>query len=190
MNIKELVKTYFKQHPNEELTHAPVVDWVTKEYLKTHPSPPRDPWRTIRGLYQDGFLVKVRKGVYKYDPELEYDRELEGFSVSQREIIFERDGYKCVICGLGRADGLEIHADHIIPKERGGKATIENGQTLCSKHNIQKKHYKQTESGKRMFIRLYELSKQNNDDEIRNFCEQILEIYEANNVNGHIVWKR
>ena len=190
MSIRELVKTFFMKHPNQELSHAPVVDWVTKEYLKTHSSPPRDPWRVIRNLHQEGFLVKVHKGIYKYDPELACSRELENFSDSQREEIFKRDGYKCVICGLGSADGLEIHADHIIPRERGGKATIENGQTLCSKHNIQKKHYKQTESGKRLFIRLYELSKQSNDEEVKKFCEQILKVYEENNVNGHIVWKK
>ncbi len=46
---------------------------------------------------------------------------------------------KCVICGLGIKDGVEIHADHIKPKDFGGKAEIENGQTLCAQHNFQKK---------------------------------------------------
>lgn len=190
MSITELIRIFFKAHPNEELTHGPVVDWVTKEYLKTHPTPPRDPWRAIRQLHQQGFLIKVRKGVYMYDPELVINRELEDFSSAQREEIFARDNERCVICGLGRADGLEIHADHIKPKDRGGKATIENGQTLCSIHNIRKKRYKQTESGKLMFIRLYDLARKNNDEEILSFCEQILSVYEDNDINGHIKWER
>jgi len=51
----------------------------------------------------------------------------------------ERDEYKCVICGKGIKDGVEIHIDHIKPKDFGGKATIENGQTLCAQHNFLKK---------------------------------------------------
>ena len=70
--------------------------------------------------------------------------------------------YKYVICGRGKADGVEIQADHIKPKELGGKAEIENGQTLCAQHNFQKKYYKQTETGKKFFIRLYEVAKKEN----------------------------
>ena len=44
------------------------------------------------------------------------------------------------MCGGGRAEGVEIHADHIKAKEFGGKAEIENGQTLCAQHNFQKKY--------------------------------------------------
>ena len=95
-----------------------------------------------------------------------------------------------MICGRGKADGVEIQADHIKPKELGGEAEIENGQTLCAQHNFQKKYYKQTETGKRMFIRLYELAKKNNDKELMAFCEQVLKVYEKNNINGHIVWKK
>jgi phosphoribosylformylglycinamidine (FGAM) synthase PurS component len=72
----------------------------------------------------------------------------------------------------------------------GGKAGIENAQTLCAQHNFQKKYYKQTETGKRMFIRLYELAKGNNDRALMKFCEEILEIYEKNNINCHIIWNR
>ncbi len=64
-----IILEYFKAHPNEELEHSPVVDWVTREWLKEHENPPRDPWRAIRYLYQKGKLIKVKKGVYKYDPK-------------------------------------------------------------------------------------------------------------------------
>ncbi len=126
-------------HPNQDLEHGPVVDWVTEQWLREHPSPPRDPWRAIRALHQRGVLIKVKKGVYRYDPSAAQVRNLEDFSAEQREEIFRRDQYRCVICGRGREDGYEIHADHIIPKDLGGKAEIENGQTLCSIHNFRKK---------------------------------------------------
>ena len=110
--------------------------------------------------------------------------------LNKKNKILKRDNYRCVICGKGIADGVELHVDHIIAKDCGGKATIENGQTLCSQHNFKKKNYKQTETGKKMFIRLYELSKNIGDTETQNFCAQILKVFEKNNVNGHIIWKK
>ena len=75
--VSQLIKEYFYAHPNEDLKHGPIVDWVTEEWLKTHKSPPRDPWRAIRALHQQGFLIKVKKGVYRYDPASVNQRELE-----------------------------------------------------------------------------------------------------------------
>jgi len=71
-----------------------------------------------------------------------------------------------------------------------GKSTIENGQTLCAQHNFIKKTLNQTETGKKMFIRLYELAKSEGNEELKNFCAAILETYEKYNINGHIIWKR
>jgi len=190
MSQADLIMEYFKKHPKREIAHPEIVDWVVTEYKKRTGNVFRDPDRAIRKLSQEGQLIKINKGVYKYDPDFVQNRELEDFTPAQKEEIFKRDNYKCVICGRGRDDGVEIQADHIKPKELGGKAEITNGQTLCAQHNFQKKYYKQTETGKRMFIRLYELAKSNNDKALMKFCEDILEVYEKNNINGHIVWKR
>ena len=118
------------------------------------------------------------------------NRELEDFTAEQKQEILKRDGYKCVICGLGRENGVELQVDHIKPKEFGGKATIENGQTLCAMHNFQKKTYNQTTTGKKMFIRLYELAKKENDERLLNFCKDILDVFEKHGINGHIEWKK
>jgi len=189
-SVRELVIDFFVTNPNQELKHGPVVDWVTEQWLQSHDKSPRDPWRTIRSLHQEGFLIKVKKGIYMFDPDSVTTRELEDFSPEQKDIIFKRDNFKCVICGRGKRDGMEVHADHIIPKDKGGKAEISNGQTLCSEHNFRKKNYKQTETGKKMFIRLYELAKVRDDKELMNFCAEILEVFEKNGINGHIEWKR
>lgn len=188
--VSQLIMEYFYAHPNEDLKHGPIVDWVTEEWLKTHETPPRDPWRAIRALHQKGFLIKVKKGVYRYDPASVKQRELEDFTPEQKEEIFKRDNYRCVICGRGPQNGYEIHADHIIPKDLGGKAEISNGQTLCSIHNFRKKNYKQTETGKKMFIHLYELSKEIGDKNTMRFCEEVLETFEKHHVNDHIEWNR
>lgn len=187
--ISQLVLEYFLTHPSQDLEHGPVVDWVTEQWLNDHPSPPRDPWRAIRRLHQKGILIKVRKGVYRYDPSIADERELEDFTPEQKAEIFRRDNYRCVICGRGREDGYELHADHIIPKHLGGKAIIENGQTLCSIHNFRKKNYQQTETGKRLFIRLYELARSIGDIEMIHFCEEILSVFEKHHINDHIEWK-
>lgn len=187
--VRELIMEYFYAHPNEDLKHGPIVDWVTEQWLKSHRTPPRDPWRAIRALHQQGLLIKVRKGVYRYDPRAVIERELEDFTPEQKEEIFRRDNYRCVICGRGRHNGYEIHADHIIPKDLGGKAEVSNGQTLCSIHNFRKRNYKQTETGKKMFIHLYELAKSLGDTETMRFCEEILETFEKHHINDHIEWK-
>jgi len=179
---------YFKKHPKRAIEHPEVVDWVVSEYKKRTGQVFRDPDRAIRKLSQEGKLIKMEKGVYLYDPEFETCRELKEFTPAQKEAIFKRDNYRCVICGKGKADGVEIHADHIRPKELGGEATIENGQTLCGAHNYQKKLYKQTETGKKMFIRLYELAKKNKDIKLQRFCVDVLSTYEKHCINSHIKW--
>ncbi len=184
-----IIMEFFQNNPNRDIHHPEIVDWAVEEYKKRTEKIFRDPDRQIRKLHQMGFLQKIKKGVYRYDPKAIKKRELEDFTPALREKIFKRDDYRCVVCGRGRAEGVDIHVDHIKPKEFGGKATLENGQTLCGQHNMLKKTFKQTETGKKMFIRLYELAKKENNKELLNFCKQILEVYEENNMNGHIVWE-
>lgn len=189
-SISNLIKEYFKLHPKQDLKHDPVVDWVEERYQKIYSRKPRDPWRAIRKLHEEGFLVKIKKGVYRYDPENVRKRNLKNFSSSQKKQILKRDNYQCVVCGRGRKDGVELHVDHIKPKYLGGKATIQNGQTLCAQHNFIKKSLKQTEAGKKMFIRLYELAKKEGNNNLKQFSASVLENYEKYDINGHIVWER
>lgn len=70
----------------------------------------------------------VAKGVYRYDPDsINLRQDLEDFSQALKKQILERDNYKCVICGMGKKEGVELHIDHIKPKDLGGKAVLENG---------------------------------------------------------------
>ena len=188
--ITDLIIDFFTNHPKEEIPHGPVVDWVEGQYVKLYNTKPRDIWRSIRRLHQEGFLIKVKKGIYKYDPDLVINKHLEDFPPELKKQIFERDGYKCVICGRTANEGYELHVDHILPKDKGGKATLDNGQTLCSICNFRKKNYNQTESGKKMFIRLWEIAKEINDKKTMQFCEEILNTYEKYNINGHITWDK
>jgi hypothetical protein len=185
-SIKELVLEYFKMHPYENLKHGPVVDWVEKENIRLGGTKPRDPWRTTRQLYEDGILIKVGKGIYKYDPTYVNEVELFDFSPKVKNEIFKRDNYKCVVCGRGKKNGVEICADHIKPKDKGGSNTVENGQTLCTEHNLLKKNYSQTEAGKRYFIKTYEKAVTMNDNKIIKFCKEVFDVYDKHGINGHI----
>jgi HNH endonuclease len=186
----DIIKEYFEMHPNVEMHTKDVVDWVNSKYLERTGKIFRDPDRGIRSLYQKGFLQKITKGVYKYDPKYAQNKRQEDFTSVQKREILKRDGYRCVICGTGRENGAELHVDHIKPKDMGGLAVIENGQTLCSQHNFLKKNLKQTETGKKMFIRLYELSKKEGNQELQEFCIKILQTFDDFNINGHIEWEK
>jgi 5-methylcytosine-specific restriction endonuclease McrA len=54
--------------------------------------------------------------------------------------VLRRDGYQCVVIENGeRCIGVEdLHAGHIIPKSKGGMDTMENLQTECARHNLEK----------------------------------------------------
>jgi len=186
----EVIKEYFLKNPNRDIAHPEIVDWAVSEYENKTGLKLRDPDRAIRKMAQDGFLVKVGKGIYRYDPDFVQNRQLEDFTLQQKEVIFKRDDYKCVQCGRGKNQGYELHADHIKAKDFGGKAEIENGQTLCSVCNFRKKNYGQTESGKKMFIRLHDLARKTNDKEMLAFIEEVLSTFEKHDINGHIEWKR
>lgn len=186
----DLLMEFFKKNPNRDISHPEVVDWATNEWLKRTGKVFRDPDRGIRSLSQRGLLIKVAKGIYRYDPDLVQNRELEDFTEAQKEKIMKRDHYSCVVCGRGRKEGVELHVDHIKPKDQGGKATIENGETLCGTHNYQKKNLGQTEFAKRFTINLYNLAKSKNDKKMQDFFRQILEVYEKNKIDEHVVWEK
>ncbi len=52
--------------------------------------------------------------------------------------VFQRDSWKCVSCGRGSQDDVILHVDHIVPRSKGGKDSLENYQTLCDLCNIGK----------------------------------------------------
>ena len=186
---KNLIIEFFKANQNKDVPHPEVVDWLTAEYTRRTGKVFRDPDRGIRKLYQEGFLIKVSKGVYRYDPEQVGKNKVTSFSAAQKEEILKRGGYRCAICGRGKKEGMELHIDHIKPADRGGKAIVENGQVLCSQHNFFKKNLSQSESAKRFFINFHQTAKAEGEKELEEFSREVLELYEKHNINGHIVWK-
>ncbi len=135
-SLEAIAKSFFEANPNREITQQEVTS-----HIRSIRPDAQDPWRTVRKLYQEGWLIKVRKGVYQRIPGYAGQAADEHFTPAVREEIYRRDHSRCIVCGNGPHNGHEIHADHIRPRQLGGPSTVENGQTLCSEHNLLKKTY-------------------------------------------------
>jgi len=171
--VNDYIKEYFDKHPNKDIEHGDVVDYVFEHIPKA-----RDPWRAIRKLYQEGWLIKVRKGVYKRVPGYKGQHILTPFPPDVKEAIFKRDDYRCVVCGNGKHNGYEICADHITPQYKGGSNTLENGQTLCSEHNLMKKRYCTTDFLRKYCNTMIGRAREYNDEKVESLFRDILNVIE------------
>jgi 5-methylcytosine-specific restriction endonuclease McrA len=59
-------------------------------------------------------------------------------AVGLRFDVFKRDDFRCRYCGLSVDDGVVLHADHVIPRSKGGPTTLENLVTACAGCNLGK----------------------------------------------------
>lgn len=55
-----------------------------------------------------------------------------------RFTVFQRDGFACRYCGATAASGVQLHADHVIPRSAGGPDTLDNLVTACAGCNFGK----------------------------------------------------
>jgi hypothetical protein len=173
---------YFLERPNRDVPHDDVRPWINGECWTRLGQACDDPDRAVRRLADIGILVKVSKGVYRLDPDAITARSVEDFSEEVKLAAKQRDGWRCVMCGRGEAEGVEMQVDHIRPRSAGGSGEISNAQTLCSTHNYRKRHLSVYTAGKRMFERMLEQARQNPDvagesDRTTRFCEEVLNLY-------------
>lgn len=186
----EFVRTYFMSRPMEIISHGKSKADLENAYLMVTGKRLEDSDRAIRALYGEGFLEKIAKGKYRYNPQTSGTKEFVEFTQAEKDEIFKRDDYKCVVCGLGRENGLELHVDHIKPRSSGGEGVPSNGQTLCGKHNYLKKNFTQTETGKKSFIRLLELVESTEGDpnasSLEAFINDVLDLYDKYEIDTHI----
>lgn len=183
------VYSWFKKHPNRSIPHSESKSAIETSYQRLYGDRLEDSDRAIRKLGQEGKLIRDAKGVYRYDPTHRPKKSAaHGFDAETRAKILRRDGYRCVVCGRGTSDGVELHVDHRIPQDKGGKGTLSNGQTLCGAHNYRKKNLDQTQFGKKLFL---EWSKQLNalrnpteeQKRLRAFCKEVLALYRKHSID-------
>jgi 5-methylcytosine-specific restriction endonuclease McrA len=76
---------------------------------------------------------------------------------------------------------VDLHVDHIEPKDRGGKAILENGQTLCSQHNFQKKNLGQVTFSRKVFEQIREKAQADDSPEAKSvigFANEVLAVFD------------
>jgi 5-methylcytosine-specific restriction endonuclease McrA len=54
-----------------------------------------------------------------------------------RRRVIERDGLRCVYCGIDLLKN-EVHIDHVIAESQGGTTSFNNLQVTCAKCNLEK----------------------------------------------------
>ncbi len=62
----------------------------------------------------------------------------ESISKARRFAIFQRDGYRCRLCGRSAEDGATLHVDHRVPLAKGGSNEDDNLWTACDDCNLGK----------------------------------------------------
>jgi hypothetical protein len=81
------------------------------------------------------FKLMALDGEDDEHPPVLPSRPRRSISKAIRIAVWQRDGGKCVVCGV--TDNL--HFDHIVPISKGGTSdTADNIQLLCARHNLAK----------------------------------------------------
>lgn len=87
----------------------------------------------------------VCDGIYESYPTQKYCSDqckrdaVEARDTGNRWIIYNRDGCRCVYCGVTASES-ELSPDHIIPWVKGGQHTASNIVTSCLECNTSKQH--------------------------------------------------
>ena len=61
----------------------------------------------------------------------------ERIPVNLRRMVIDRDGLRCVYCGVDLVKS-EVHLDHVIPESQGRPTSYANLQVTCGKCNLEK----------------------------------------------------
>lgn len=80
--------------------------------------------------------------------QINWDAALENRARRKAEIaaglrfrVFVRDSFLCVYCGNGAKHGAILHADHVIPRSKGGETSLKNLVTACMDCNLGKSNH-------------------------------------------------
>ncbi|MBF9060639.1 hypothetical protein HKCCSP123_15765 [Rhodobacterales bacterium HKCCSP123] len=66
-----------------------------------------------------------------YSCKVQSTAKRSGLSLKTRYEVLERDGRRCVICGVSTRHDAVLEVDHIVPVAKGGSDDRDNLQTLC-----------------------------------------------------------
>jgi len=166
------------KYKNQILTTGFITEEAAKIYKsKTGKAYKELTGRHVRKLRERGLIKTPNKGNFIFDGDFSFSR-VSPFSEKLKKEILKRDKYICQMCGVKSQNGANLTVDHIIPQDRFGKATLDNGMCLCTKCENLKSNYGVYDFGKRMFKKYYQISKKKNDNKMMNFFKEILSVFE------------
>lgn len=123
---------------SRDRTRHILCDLVTKGLLLRKQQPGMvNEWIIPSASYPDVGMVpseRERSRVVPFRSRQSKKKRL--FNKIERYLLAERSGWKCNLCGCDLRDNW--HADHIIPRSKGGETVMDNGQALCPDCNIKK----------------------------------------------------
>jgi len=90
---------------------------------------------------------------------------------------------KCAFCGMGEREGLILFTKPINP---AFKESAKNSIVFCEKHF----EFEQLSAVINEFMKIHKYAKEFGDEGLLKLSTQVLEFYEENGINGHIVWNR
>ena len=87
------------------------------------------------------YIIGLKNNIYNTFGDDDEDKKQENvrtISGKTRLDVFERDDYRCQMCGRTVDDGIKLHIDHIVPFSKGGSSEMDNLQVLCHECNLAK----------------------------------------------------
>jgi len=135
MSQLDFLLGFLKKHPNRKFTPEQLRHKMEAAHLRQYGTPFNDVNKAARTLARRGQIQREpanKAKFYWYDPKLEVS--VEEFDDDEVREILERDGFKCAVCKLGPADGVQVSVGYALSTRRGGKLDVKNGRTLCSTH--------------------------------------------------------
>ncbi len=98
------------------------------------------------------------------------------FTKRQQEAIKKKYENRCALCCLGVEDGVDVCVVHKMSSVDGGKATIENGQVLCTEHN-QTRYNADSSDAKTYVSLMLKVARHRKDERMGKFYSQLLKIF-------------
>lgn len=136
MSQEEFVREWFRAHSDRDIPHLESKPLIEQAWLTKTGSRIEDVDRAIRRLAESGELVKVRKGVYRYNSENEKPTDSSGFSEFTSQAALERDLFSCTICLEPADHRLDLHVIAVTAFDLGGSNLLSNARTVCSFHKV------------------------------------------------------
>lgn len=138
MRNMKIVWDKLGRQPKIKDMKMPLSEYSTSLYISSYGS-----W--IKSLRAFGKWVNKGKNI-KAMPALKFSYikkkrvRRHAIPIGLRYKVLRRDKFKCVLCGKSPVTDPKtiLHIDHIKPVSKGGKETMKNLRTLCSKCNLGK----------------------------------------------------